>query len=510
MEKLILGVDVGTSACKVAVFSLDGATVAQASRPWDVRYPAPGHAEQDPEEWWRGVCCAVREVMGCGRFAGEQIAGVGIDGQSWSAIPVDKRGRALHATPIWMDTRASAIAAELTERVGFERIFKVSGNPMEPTYSTAKMLWFKKYKPDIYKDTHAFLQSNSYIACRLTGRFTQDMSQGFGVHAYDINAGRWDDALCGELGLDREKLPELFACHEIIGGVTNAAAAETGLAAGTPVVAGGMDSCCSALGSGVHTAGHTQEQGGTAGGMNICVGSALMHPRLVLSSHVVPGTWLLMGATTGGGGSLKWFRQELGAYETEQERLTGRNAFELMSEEAASIVPGAGGLIFLPYMAGERSPIWDAHAKGVFFGLGFDKTRAHMIRAVMEGCAYALEHNMRTARDAGVDTDVLISIGGSANSEVWTQIKCDVTGKAIRVPSSDMAATLGAALLAGVGTGLYRDFVEAVSRTVRIVRTHDPDMSRHNIYMRYYKIYRELYDKLKPEMEELDRLRSQA
>ncbi len=506
MDRLLIGIDIGTSSCKAAVFDLDGNALSQASTEYDVLHPAPGYAEQDPDSWWRGACRAVREALAAGRIPAERIAGVGVSGQSWAAVPVDRHGAALDHTPIWMDTRAADIAQEIRERVGFEKLFAVSGNPMEPTYSTAKILWFRRNRPDIYRKTYQFLQSNSYIVLKLTGRFTQDLSQGYGVHAFDMRLGRWDDALCDEIGLDRATLPEISACHEVVGEVTRQAAEEMGLAPGTPVVAGGLDACCSTLGAGVYRVGQAEEQGGTAGGVSACVDKALSHPRLILSFHVTPGTWLLQGGMTGGGGSLRWFLQELGHQESELGRLSGRNAFAVMSEEAAAIPPGAGGLVYLPYMAGERSPIWDPHAKGVFFGLGYDKTRAHMIRAVMEGCAYALEHNIRTVREAGPEVGEMSAIGGSANSEVWTQIKCDVTGKPIRVPSSDTAATLGAAMLAGVGTGLYRNFDKAVSRTVRIVREHEPDMRKHALYLDYYGLYIELYDRLKPLMEQADAL----
>jgi xylulokinase len=420
---------------------------------------------------------------------------------------VDRQGQTLYNTPIWMDTRTADIAQELTDRVGFDRIFAVSGNPLEPTYSTAKMVWFRRNRPDVYANTFKFMQSNSYIVLKLTGRFTMDLSQGYGVHSFDMRRGCWDEKLTQELGLDGEKLPELFPCHEVVGAVTKEAAEATGLAAGTPVVAGGLDACCGTLGAGVHLPGQTQEQGGMAGGMSICVDRALAHPKLILSFHVVPGVWLLQGGSVGGGGTLKWFRQELGAFEEAEASITGRSAFEIMSEEADTIGTGADGLVFLPYMAGERSPLWDRHAKGVFFGLGFEKTRSHMIRSVMEGVAFSLEHNLRTAYEADVSVDSLNAMGGSANSRVWTQIKSDVTGKPIRVPASDTASTLGAALLAGVGTGLYKDFNEAVTRTVRIVRTHEPDMERHNAYMKYFDVYIELYKKLKDTMRTVDGLR---
>lgn len=504
MEKLLLGIDIGTSACKAAVFRLDGTVVAQASVGLAVHHPAPGWAEQHPQDWWQGACAAIGKALNTGGIDNRQIGAVGVDGQSWAAVPVDQSGRALHATPIWMDTRSADIAEELIRRVGHDEIFAVSGNPMEPTYSTAKMLWFKRNLPDIYKNTHQFLQSNSYLVLQLTGRFTMDLSQGFGVHGFDMAALRWHDGMCDALGLDREKLPDLFPSHRIVGEVTREAAEATGLHPGTPVAAGMMDSTAATLGAGVHLCGQVQEQGGTAGGMEICVDRPVTHRQLILSPHAVPGLWLLMGASAGGGGCYDWFRKELGAASEALARQAGRSAFTVMDEEASAIPAGSGGVVFLPYMAGERSPIWDRHAKGVFFGLGYDKTRAHMARAVMEGCAFSLEHNLRTAMETGVSIGAMHSIGGAANSPLWTQIKTDVTNRVIHVPRSDTASTLGAAMAAGVGAGLYRSFAHAVASTVQILRTHEPDSARHAVYQKKYMIYRELYENTKDLMAKIN------
>ena len=494
MEKLLLGVDIGTSACKVTLFNLEGEVIVQSTKEYKIYYPGPDCVEQNPIEWWESVCAAIKKMTCESKVDSKQIAGVGIAGQSWSAIPVDKAGNVLHNTPIWMDTRSSDICTKTIQRVGFERIFEISGNSFEPTYSTPKILWFKENKPDIYYNTYKFLQSNSYIVYKLTGSMSQDISQGYGVHAFNIKTGSWEDDFCDELGIDREKLPEIFHCHQIVGEVTTEAAALTGLAKGTPVVAGGLDACCGTLGAGVIDVGQTQEQGGQAGGMSICLNKAIAHPKLILSFHVIPDLWLLQGGTVGGG-ALKWFKQ-----------VTGIDSFKLMDHEADDIQPGAEGLIFLPYMAGERSPLWDKNAKGVFFGLGYNKTRAHMIRAVMEGCTFALYHNLMTAEEAGVKVDELIAMGGAANSRLWTQIKSNITGKVIKVPTSDTATTLGAAILAGMGTGQYKNFKESTDKTIKITRTHEPDMKVHGQYKKYYEIYLELYEKLKDTMQKCSSL----
>lgn len=487
MKRQLLGIDLGTSACKVAVFDEDGCVLAQANQPYQVYYPQNGWAEQDADEWWHAICCAIREVLADENVSADQICGIGVDGQSWSAIPVDKEGNALARTPIWMDTRARDICERVKAEVGEERIFSVAGNDFLPSYSTPKMLWFKENRPDVFKKTWKFLQSNSYIVLKLTGVMSQDYSQGYGVHFFDMERLGYDSELARDLGLSEDLVPELAACDQVVGTVTKEAAELTGLRQGTPVVAGGLDAACGTLGAGVYKVGQTQEQGGQAGGMSICTDRALAHKKLILSPHVVPGYWLLQGGSVGGGGALKWFRQELGAGQS----------FDELTAEAEKIPAGAEGVTFLPYMAGERSPIWNPDAKGVFYGLSFDKTRGHMIRAVLEGVAFSLEHNMRTAAETGVEVQVLNAMGGAANSRLWTQIKADVTGKRIEVPASDTATTLGAVLLAGVGCGVYDGYEQAIKRTIVTTRVHEPDMEKYEIYKKAMERYLQLYEDLK-------------
>lgn len=485
-RELLLGIDIGTSACKVAAFAPDGTVAAQTNVSYNVYYPESGWAEQDPDEWWDAICRGIRELLDGGIDAGD-IAGIGVDGQSWSAIPVDKSGNVLDRTPIWMDTRARDICDRVRKSVGEDRIFDVAGNDFLPSYTTPKMLWFKENRPEIFAKTDKFLQSNSYIVYKLTGVMSQDMSQGYGIHFFDMNRLAYDEELADELGLDTSLVPPLYSCDDIVGSVTAAAASVTGLAEGTPVVAGGLDAACGTLGAGVYEVGQTQEQGGQAGGMSICTDHALSHRKLILSPHVVPGRWLLQGGTVGGGGALKWFRQEFGK----------DMSFDDLTAEASKIAPGSDGVVFLPYMAGERSPIWDPDAKGVFYGLSFDKTRGHVIRALLEGVAFALQHNLITAEETGVTVGVLSAMGGSANSVLWTQIKADVTGRTIQVPASDTATTLGAAILAGIGCGLYGSYKQAVEKTIKITRVQQPDMEAHKIYENSMKLYLRLYEDLK-------------
>lgn len=496
-KQYLLGIDIGTSACKVALFTKDGKVTAAAAGDYPVYYPHPGWAEQNPDEWWEAVCGAVRKILSLGGVSPEEIAGIGIDGQSWSAVAIDRAGRVLTNTPIWMDTRAQEICDRVNREVGAQAIFSLCGNMLQPSYTTAKILWYKENLPEVYGQIDKILQSNSFIGYRLTGALTTDISQGYGLHCFNMRTGTWDEAMCRALGIPMEFLPKIVPCHQIIGTVTAEAAAQTGLKEGTPVAAGGLDAACGTLGAGVIHPGETQEQGGQAGGMSICMDTYAADPSLILGFHVVPGQWLLQGGTTGGGGVMRWLEREFGDYERSTAAELGKSSLHQFNEKAAQVPAGCDGLVFLPYMAGERSPIWDPDAKGVFYGLDFSKTKGYIIRACMEGVAFSLRHNLDVAERAGASVRELLAVGGSANSALWMQIKSDITGKPLAVPFSDTATTLGAALLAGVGVGFYADFEDAVARTVRITRRYEPDMEAHARYRENYETYLALYDSLK-------------
>ncbi|MCI5957509.1 MAG: FGGY family carbohydrate kinase [Clostridiales bacterium] len=479
MSSFLLGIDIGTSACKAALFGTDGALTGAADSAYSVCYPQAGWAEQDPELWWQGAVSAVRSVLSQTGINPADIVGIGIDGQSWAMIPIDAHGNVLCASPIWTDTRAREECGDMLRAVGREALFSCSGNPVTPSYTLPKVLWFRKRFPSLYQKTEKVLQSNSFIAYRLTGAVTQDVSQGYGWNCFDMARGVWNRQLARELGVETRLLPDIHECCEIIGRVTAEAAALTGLTAGTPVVAGGLDAACSALGVGVTQAGQTQEQGGQAGGMSICMETCAPNPALILSRHVIAQRWLLQGGTTGGGGALKWFR----------EQFCPDMDFEQMSEAASGVPAGSDGVIFLPFMVGERSPLWNPDAKGVFYGLGFSVGRREMIRAVMEGVAYSLRHNLETAAETGGETIVMRSTGGSGKSPVWMQIKADVTGRRIEVAQAETAAARGAAVLAGLGTGVFNS-PEDAAKGIKVASRYEPEEKQ--VYQRQYTLYRKL------------------
>ncbi len=498
MSDILLGIDVGTSSCKVAAFDKAGNVVAQSFGEYEVFHPQVGWAEQNPVDWWNAIVTCLKDITS--KVDAARIKGIGIDGQSWSAIAIDKDKNVLCNTPIWFDTRAKDICERVKAQYGNNAFFETSGNPFEPSYTLPKIIWYKENAPQVYNNTYKILQSNSYIVMMLTGEISQEYSQGYGLQCYDIKKRCWDFSILEKLGLRCDILPDFYECHQVVAGVTDEVAKATGLCAGTPVVAGGLDAACGTLGVGVIHNGQTQEQGGQAGGMSICEDTPIAHEALILSEHVVAGKWLLQGGTVGGGGVVNWFERTF--YEHMRNKETGKPDFKGMDELAAEIDPCSDGLLFLPYMSGERSPIWDPDATGIYFGVDFSKTKAHFIRASMEGVGFSLEHNLQVAEQSGAKVDTLFSMGGAANSRLWTQMKADITGKEIAIPNSDNASTLGAVILAGVGVGMYKDFDDAVQQTISIKRTHSPNSELYQTYQKAMKKYLALYESTKQLMKD--------
>jgi xylulokinase len=483
----LLGIDIGTSAVKAALFNTEGSVTAAGVAAYAMYTPQPGWVEQDPNEWWAATAKTVRELIASSGISPGDIAGIGVDGQSWSAVALDGQGDVLCNTPIWMDVRAQKICEDVQVRMG-DALFQISKNRFAPSYTTPKILWYQQ-NTGLYSRIAQVLQSNSWIVYKLTGALTQDISQSYGLHCFDMAKGRYDLETARALGIDLALLPEICACDQVVGMVTAQAAALCGLAEGTPVVAGGLDAAAATLGVGVICPGETQEQGGQAGGMSICTNVCAGDERLILSYHVTPGLWLLQGGSVGGGGVCRWFDREFGLHD-----------FAQLDQEAAAVPPGSERLIFLPYLAGERSPIWNPHAKGVFFGLDYRKTRGHMARAALEGVAFSLRHNLEVAASAGAEASTLHAVGGAVNSRLWTQIKSDVTNHPIHAAQSDHAATLGAAILAGMGTGVFTSYEDAVTKSVRFTQTHKPNVAHKAVYDERYAEYLALYEHLKPMM----------
>ncbi|MBO6047171.1 MAG: xylulokinase [Erysipelotrichaceae bacterium] len=495
MKDLLIGIDLGTTASKVVVFDKEGHEIASASEGYLVYYPDQGYAEQDPYEWWEAIATAIATCIDKGNIDPHDIKGIGIDGQSWSAIPIDKDGNVLANTPIWMDTRSAAICQELEDRIGKDKIERLSGNTLSATYSTGKILWYKENMPDMYAKIDKILQSNSYIVYRLTGKISQDISQAYGFHFFDIEKGVWDDDMREAMGIPASFIPPISNCDEVVGYVTEEAAKKCHLVPGIPVVAGGLDAAMGALGVGVLKEGQTQEYGGTSCGFSICMESFHYDPRMVLCRHVVPDKWLMQAGSNAGGHIMKWLQDQLG----DCGKLIDpeKNTLDLYNELAEMVPAGSEGLVFLPYMNGERTPIWNPTAKGVWFGLDYNKTTGHLIRSAMEGVVFVERHNLDVAKSTGAKITDMLATGGSTKSRLWTQMKADVLQVPVLIPKADEATALGSAILAGVGVGVYDSYEEAIALTMDVKKRYEPSTKDLETYEKSYKLYREVYEATK-------------
>ncbi len=508
-SRYILTVDVGTSSTKTSLWTEAGQLVAHATSAYELQRAEPLWAEIDGDTWWTAVCETIRTVLATSKVDPASIAGIGVDGVGWTLIPVDRAGDPLHPAMIWLDRRAEQETNWLKSLPEADHLVNLDANPLDAAYITAKLIWLKKNRPHIFNSAHKFLEATGFIVFRFTGEFVCDYTQAYGYHFFDIRNQKWDEGAARKIGIPVEKMPQLCRSTEVVGTVTEAAARQTGLKPGIPVIAGCLDAAVGALGSGVVRVGQTNEQGGQAGGVGISLDHVVVEPRLIFSHHVIPGQYLLQAGTVGGG-SLSWFRDQLGHPEVSAAGLLGQNPFELFSSQVEKSKPGANGLIFLPYMAGERTPLWSSIARGVFFGLSYSTSRADILRAIMEGCAFAVYDNLQIAAEHGASVDEFLGAGGATQSAIWCQIKADIYGKpfiiARRADGGEGGHSLGLFALAACGVGLSEGIGACVSGLLPARQVFEPSAENHALYQELFAVYRSLSRKLMDEFAQLDRV----
>jgi xylulokinase len=508
--KTILTIDVGTSSTKSALWDAGGTALAEATAFYSLHRPDPLRAEIDPELWWSAICETVRQVIAQAGANPADIAMIGVDAVGWTLIPVDEEIKPLAPAMIWLDRRATDEAAWLNRLPEAGLLVNMVANALDEAYITPKLLWLERHRPELFARTYRFLEATGYVIARLTGEMTCDYTQAYGYHFFDIRNERWDEGAAAIVGVPLEKMPRLCPSTEIAGAVTSAAAADAGLRTGTPVMAGCLDAAAGALGAGVTRPGQTNEQGGQAGGVGISLDRVIVEPRLIFSHHVLPGQHLLAAGTVGGG-SLGWFRDQFGQLETAVSPGIDANPFELLSLQAEQSPAGANGLIFLPYMAGERTPLWSSTARGVFFGLAYSTQRADVLRAIMEGCAFAVYDNLQIAQEHGVSVSEFLGSGGATQSPVWCQIKADIYGRpfvvAQRADGGEGGHGLGLFALAAFAAGFYDDIGQCVDSLLPRRRVYEPAPDNHARYQELFQVYRSVSRKLMDDFVDLDRIR---
>jgi len=508
----VIGVDIGTQSTKALLADRDGAIVAQHSSCYQPDTPRPLWAEQWPSVWLDAVTECIAAVVA--RAGAQQIDVASIKAVCISSlyggagIPVDDAIEPLYPCLIWMDRRATAEVDWVRSHVDIARLAAITGNGVDSYYGYTKMLWLREHEPTVWAATRHFLPPNAYVIYRLTGEIAVDhCSAGNIGGVYDIARRDWSGEMLDALGIERTKMPaRLVDSTDVVGRLTPQAAAQLGLDAGTAVVAGGIDAAVATFAAGVTQTGQHVAMIGTSmcwGYVNQQVDAS---HGLVAMPHVFNGRhdlYVFGGASTAGA-SVAWFRDQFCHAEIEAAKATSHHDAHRLLEEAAARVPaGADGVMFLPYLMGERSPVWDAKASGAFVGLNLVDTRAHLYRAVLEGVAFALQHNIEAGRKGAQRLDDrLIVVGGAAHSDLWMQIIADVTGYPVYTIQQDVEAAMGAALLAALGAGLVTR-ERAQRGWITLVERATPDPARRALYARRFGVYADLYPALKPLMHRL-------
>lgn len=489
---LLLGVDLGTSGCKAVLFDEKGKVLASALSEYGMRSPQPGWGEQDADEWWSATCKAIRAALSASERQAHEIAGVGLSAQGAAVLPVDQSGTPLRPAILYLDKRSEEICQELRMRIPEETVMRINGNPIAPQIMGTRMAWMRDHEPEIYAKTAAFLAAGGYLGYRLTGRLAVSVSEGGLAGIFDIAALTWSDEMIAAYELDRNKLPDLIGCGEVLDCVTNEAANATSLAPGTPVIAGGFDGAVTSLGVGAIAPGQVAASLGTSfAPLNLSAQPTPL-PGLMIVPSALDGCWLLAGVVDAAGGALRWFRDELGELERAEASNTGESPYAVMDREVETTAPGADGLLFLPYMAGARNPVSMPTARGVLWGLTLHHRRAHLLRAIMEGAAFGMRHNLMPMIDAGLPVTEIIASGGAVRSDLWLQIIADITQVPVVRTNVSEGTCLAVAILAGVAVGIYADVAEAtriIQATGEVPATFQPRPQFATVYDDLYEEY---------------------
>ncbi len=508
MSTYVLAHDLGTTGNKATLYDGEGRLVGHAFHGYATEFPHPRWAEQDPEDWWQAVCLSTRRLLQETRIHPREIGCITFSGQMMGCVPLDRQGRPLRKAIIWADQRALDQTRWLAERISPEEVYRITGHRLSPSYSLEKILWLRDHEPDLFRETHRFVHAKDAMVARLTGAFVTDPSDASGMNLFDLARGEWSPAILDAAELSPERLPQVRPSAQVVGHVTSQAAQEVGVAPGTPVVIGGGDGACASAGAGVVAEDMTYNYVGSSAWIGLASSAPLLDPdqRTFTFCHVVPGMFLPMGTMQAAGASYQWARDHLCPLEVEAGERLQISPYELMNLAAERVSPGAGQLLFLPYLMGERSPWWNPRARGAFVGLTVRHTRAELIRAVLEGITLNLRLILDILRGQGARIQAMRVIGGGGASRLWNQLMADIYGLPVqRLAVLEEATSMGAALVGGVAIGLYPGF-EMAEQMNPVAHTLGPDPEAVRAYEQLYPVFRAAYQALEPVFAELSAL----
>ncbi len=495
---IVIGLDVGTSGTKAIAMDAKGTLLAAAQVVYPLASPRPGWAEQDPALWKAAAFEALAQLAQ--QVKADEVTGIGLTGQMHGSVFLDGANNVLRPALLWCDQRTAPQCDEITRTVGEGELLEMVSNPALPGFTAPKILWLREHEPEIYEQVVRILLPKDYIRLALTGEYATDVADASGTLLFDVKNRNWHTDLMSILGIDPDFMPRAFEGTEVTGTLTPESAQKTGLPVGIPVVAGGGDQAAGGVGCGIVRPGVISSTLGTSGVTFAFSEKVAMDPqgRVHTFCHAVPGAWHVMGVMLAAGGSLQWFRDMLCQAERTVASETGRDPYEYITEAAAQVPHGAEGLIFLPYLSGERTPHKDPYAKGAFIGLSLRHSKAHMARALLEGVAMGMRDSLELITDMGVPVDEIRASGGGARSPLWRRIMTDVHGMPFWTINVDEGPSYGAAILASVAAGFYKDVPEACGAIIRTVDESPVESGNVHFYDMWYREYQNAYKVLAP------------
>ncbi|HUE70348.1 MAG TPA: xylulokinase [Pirellulaceae bacterium] len=500
-----LGIDIGTSGTKTLVINDKGKILAEATENYPCYFPKPLWSEQDPEDWWQATVATVRQVVKKARLKAADVKAIGLSGQMHGSVFLDKRNKVIRKALLWNDQRTAAECNEIEERAGGrDALIKMVANPALTGFTAPKILWLRNHEPKHFEKTVKVLLPKDDVRRRMTGEFATDVSDASGMLLLDVAKRNWSKELLSKLQLDESLFGKCYESEEVTGKLTKEAAAAMGLSTDCVVVGGAGDCAANGIGTGVVTSGTLSTSIGTSGIMFVHSDEVQIDPagRLHTFCHAVHGKWHMMGVSLTGGGALQWFTEKIcdGLGKGKDQR------YKQLTAEAEEVPAGSEGLFFLPYLAGERTPHADPHARGCFIGLTLKHGRGHLTRAVMEGVAYAMRDSLAIIRELGVPVKQIRASGGGSKNPLWRQIQADAFGQDVVTINAEQGPAYGVALLAAVGAGAFKNVEEACAATIRVVSKTPLIKKASKVYDAGFPIYQQLYRSLKGDFAAIGRM----
>ncbi|GAB6100115.1 xylulokinase [Halanaerocella petrolearia] len=496
----LLGLDIGTSGTKGILVSKEGEVAAEATESYPLDTPQAGWAEQDPNDWWAATKEVIKELTANNEVASNDIKGISFSGQMHSSVFLNDEMEVIRPAILWSDTRTTKQCKEIEEEAGgLEELIGHVSNPALEGFTAPKILWLKENEPQNYEQVNYVLMPKDYVRYKLTQEIYTEVSDAAGTLLLNVEEKDWNLDLVEKLDLDSDILPPVINSIDLAGTVQDEVATEIGIKAGTPVVAGGADNACGAVGSGIVKEGRVMVSIGSSGTVAAQINDPVADEqgRVHLFNHTCPDSWYLMGVMLSAGMSYKWLKEDL--YDNKFD-------YDILNKLASQVEPGSEGLIFLPYLYGERTPHADANARGVYFGISGKHEQGHFVRSLLEGVSFGLRDSLELIKDKDIEIDEVRVIGGGAKSELWQQILADILGEEISLINIEEGPAFGAALIAGVGVGVYDNFSAATENIIEVNKKVAPNSEKSEYYNNYYKLYKQLYASLKDDFKQLSQL----